>query len=58
MSNRIDSDEMTHYEPSHLDLHCLQRYIFLSAGSKGEMIHFQEREVTLSKVFAPERGSL
>ena len=30
MANRIDSDEMDcydHYELSHLDLHCLQRYL-------------------------------
>ena len=26
MANSIDSDEMAHYEPSHLVLHCLQRY--------------------------------
>ena len=29
--NRVDPDEMAHYEPSHLDLHCLHRYLFWSA---------------------------
>ena len=23
----VDPDETAHYEPSHLDLHCLQKYI-------------------------------
>ena len=27
MSNSVDPDEMAHYEPSHLDLHCLQKPI-------------------------------
>ena len=31
----VDPDEMAHYEPSHLDLHCLQRYRVRSAGLKG-----------------------
>ena len=26
MANSVDSDEMAHYESSHLDLHCLQRF--------------------------------
>ena len=25
MANNVDPDEMAHYEPSHQDLHCLQR---------------------------------
>ena len=29
MENSVDPDEMAHYEPSHLDLHCLQRYLRL-----------------------------
>ena len=28
MTNRVDLDEMAHHEPSHLDLHCLQRCLF------------------------------
>ena len=34
MANSVDPDEMAHYEPSHLDLHCLQRYLCWSAGMK------------------------
>ena len=35
MGNSVDPDEMAHYEPSHLALHCLHRYLFLSAGLLG-----------------------
>ena len=28
MSNSVDPDETAHYEPSHLDLCCLQKTIF------------------------------
>ena len=34
MANRVDPDEMAHYELSHQDLHCLQK-LFWSAGLKG-----------------------
>ena len=34
MANSVDPDETTHYEMSHLDLHCLQRCLFWSAGMK------------------------
>ena len=34
MTNSVDPDEMAHYEPSHLDLHCLQRFLFCSARLK------------------------
>ena len=27
-ANSVDSDEVAHYEPPHLDLHCLQIEIF------------------------------
>ena len=39
MANCVDPDEMAHYEPSHLDLHCLQRYLPRSAGMKGLRLH-------------------
>ena len=44
MSNSIDPDETAHYEPSHLDLHCLQKPIIIAGGServnvKVEWIH-------------------
>ena len=38
MANRIDPDETVHY-PSHLDLYCLQRYMFWSVGLK-EITYF------------------
>ena len=31
MSNSVDSDETTHYEPSHLDLRCLQKPIIIAS---------------------------
>ena len=34
MSNSIDPDETAHYEPSHLDLHCLQKPIIIAGGSE------------------------
>ena len=35
MANSVDPDETAHYERSHLDLHCLQRYQCWPAGMKG-----------------------
>ena len=32
MANSIDPDETAHDEPSHLDLYCLRRYLYWSAG--------------------------
>ena len=34
MASSVDPDEMAHYEPSHLDLHCLHRYLYWSTGLK------------------------
>ena len=34
MAHSVDPDEMALYEPSHLDLHCLQWYMFWSARLK------------------------
>ena len=34
MSNSVDPDEMAHYEPSHLDLCCLQKPIIITCGSE------------------------
>ena len=36
MANTVDPDEMAHNEPSHLDQHCLHRYLFWSAWLKEE----------------------
>ena len=33
MANSVDLDEVAHYEPPHLDLHCLQIKSFV-AGTK------------------------
>ena len=33
--NRVDLDETARVEPSHLDLHCLQKILSLSTRSKG-----------------------
>ena len=35
MAISADPDETAHYEPSHLDLHCLNRYLYWSVGIKG-----------------------
>ena len=35
MADSVDPNEMAHYEPSHLDLHCLHRDMFWSVGLKG-----------------------
>ena len=34
MSNSLDPDETAHYEPSHLDLRCLQKPITIAYGSE------------------------
>ena len=34
MSNSIEPDETAHYEPSHLDLCCLQKFIIIAYGSE------------------------
>ena len=38
MANSVDPDETAHYEPSHQDLHCLQRYLIWSAVLKGVIL--------------------
>ena len=35
MANSVYPDETARQEPSHLDLHCLYRYLFWSAELKG-----------------------
>ena len=34
MSNSVDPDETAHYEPSHLDLRCLQKPIIIAYGNE------------------------
>ena len=53
MANSIDPDEMAHYEPSHLDLHCLYRYLYQSTGMKGlisSLSYFSEKSFPSHKV--------
>ena len=38
MSNSVDPDEMAQYEPSHLDLCCLQKPIIIACGSKSLLL--------------------
>ena len=42
MANNVDPDEMAYYEPSHQDLHCLQKHLS-SAGLKGTRVPMQSR---------------
>ena len=41
MSNSVDPDEMAHYEPSHLDLCCLQKNLLLSPVAVKELMFLQ-----------------
>ena len=34
MANCVDPDETAHYEPSHLELHCLHKHLFWSTRLK------------------------
>ena len=52
MTNSLDPDEMAHYEPSHLDLHCLQRYLFWSVGLK--VVRGQDTPGGFSAIFYKE----
>ena len=35
MTNSVGPDETTSYEPSHLDMHCLQKYPSWTTRQKG-----------------------
>ena len=44
MANRVDPDEVAHYEPPLLDLHCLQIQLFSYFGTlrlKALEIHYE-----------------
>ena len=45
MANSEDPDEMAHNEPSHQDLHCLQRYLIWSVMLKGLCIKKISKEM-------------
>ena len=54
MSNSVDPDETAHNEPSHLDLHCLQKPITMACGNERV-----ERSTFKNKIFTPkERGQI
>ena len=54
MSNSEDPDETAHYEPSHLDLCCLQKPIMIVCGSERVKLGFLARNFALSSVAAPK----
>ena len=39
MSDSVDPDETAHYEPSHLDLRCLQKPIIIHVARGNERIN-------------------
>ena len=41
IANKVDPDERARYKPSHLDLYCLQRYLYWSVGMKGLWYYFR-----------------
>ena len=49
MANNVDPDEKARYEPSYLDLHCLHRYSFWSAGLKGFFLVLPENITDTNK---------
>ena len=49
MSNIVDPDEMAHYDPSHLALHCLQKPIVIACG--GEKLQRQAKFVADNILF-------
>ena len=59
MSNSVDPDETAHYEPSHLDLRCLQKNIIIAYGSERvkDIAKMRQKEVPLTYHFiAPTKG--
>ena len=42
MSNSVDPDETAHYEPSHLDLRCLQKPVIIAYGSEKVKTDFMQ----------------
>ena len=50
MANSVNTHEMARYELYHLDLHCLQRYLFSSAGLKALHTDFDEVRYVLTNI--------
>ena len=55
--NSVGPDETAHYEPSHLDLRCLQKPIIIACGSKKLMRHWypslQRETISIRKLLQP-----
>ena len=49
MSNSVDPDETAHYEPSHLDLCCLQKPIIIARDSERVNVCFLELSEEFSR---------
>ena len=47
MSNSVDPDETAHYEPSHLDLRCLQKPIIIACGNERVKSEHLRNEIRL-----------
>ena len=52
MSNSIDPDETAHYDPSHLDLRCLQKSIVIARGS--EKVNIFSLQSVPYKIYKPQ----
>ena len=50
LANSVDPDETAHYEPSHLDLHCLQRYARLTKLNNSRYVGRNRKSLILSAV--------
>ena len=52
MSNCVDPDETAHYEPSHLDLCCLQKPVIVACGS--ERVNLSRAAIGLTGILGSE----
>ena len=55
MATSIDPDDKAHHNPSHFDLHSLQRYLFWVTGLKrlGSFITYHKRSASVVRLDAP-----
>ena len=53
MSNSVDPDETAHYEPSHLDLRCLQQPTIIACGSERDKAIFRAWNLALKSTAPP-----
>ena len=60
MANSVDPDEMAHYEPSHLDLHCMHKHLNWSTGLKRlrGIDSLSEETILVKIVLPPSKKSL